>query len=225
MKRAFLLILLAGVSYTILAQQNNYGSWYMFFGQPRVSEKFSIHTEVQYRNHTITSVDIEQLLLRAGLNYHFSTTSFASVGYGRVLTHHFESEQQEPELKEHRAWQQLITTKVFGRVKFENRFRIEQRWVNNDYNNRLRYRLMLFIPINKPSIEKGAVFVGIYNELFVNTASEFFDRNRLYGALGYQLSMSSNFQLGMLQQQVGNIGKWHLQVALGFNPEFKKDKS
>ena len=222
MRKAFLLMLLTGVSFSVFAQQNNYGSWYMLFSQLRVSNKISIHAEAQYRNHTITSMDIEQLLLRGGLNYHFSSTAFASAGYGRVFTHQFESEQKEPEMKEHRIWQQLITTKTLGRVKFENRFRLEQRWVNADYGNRLRYRLMLFVPINKPTLEKGALFLGVYDELFVNTSGNLFDRNRLYGALGYQMSTSSNIQFGALHQQVNDSGKWHLQLAITYNPDFRR---
>ncbi|MBL4593073.1 MAG: DUF2490 domain-containing protein [Flavobacteriales bacterium] len=198
------------------------GNWLMYFGMNKISNKFSIHSEVQYRNHTVAPVNIEQLLLRAGLNYHFSSSAFATGGYGYISSYDFESDQKNPESEEHRIWQQLIMVNTLGRVKFEHRYRIEQRWVNDDYRNRLRYRLMLFLPLNKPKIEKGTLFIGVYDEIFVNTEKVFFDRNRLYGALGYQFHKSASFQLGMLRQQVNSFGKNYLQFALVFNPDFRQ---
>lgn len=202
--------------------QEGTGNWLMYFGTNRVSDKFSVHTEIQYRNHTITPDNIEQLLLRAGLNYHFSNKAFVSAGYAYITSYVFESEQKSPEAKEHRVWQQFILTNNIGRVKFEHRYRIEQRWVNQEYKNRFRYRLMLFIPLNKPIIEKGTLFLGLYDEIFINTKEPYFDRNRLYGALGYQFNKSTSIQAGMMNQQTTNYGKWYLQFAFVFNPDLRK---
>ena len=206
----------------LVAQQEKTGDWMMYFGMNKISDKFSIHSEVQYRNHTVAPINIEQLLLRTGLNYHFSSSAFATAGYGYISSYDFESDQKNPESEEHRVWQQLIMVNKLGRVKFEHRYRIEQRWVNDDYRNRLRYRLMIFLPLNKPKIEKGALFIGVYDEIFVNTEKVFFDRNRLYGALGYQFYKTASFQVGMLRQQVNNFSKNYLQFALVFNPDFRK---
>lgn len=207
---------------SMLAQQDETGNWIMYFGMNKITDKFSLHTEIQYRNHTVAPNNIEQLLLRTGINYHFSKKAFASIGYGYIPSYVFESEQKAPEVTEHRIWQQFILTNKISRVKFEHRYRIEQRWVNGDYRNRLRYRLMLFIPINKPTIEKGSLFLGLYDEIFVNTENVFFDRNRLYGALGYQFHKVASVQAGMLNQRVNDFGKWYLQFALVFNPDFRK---
>lgn len=206
---------------SLLAQQEETGNWLMYFGMNKVSDKFSIHTEAQYRNHTVAPVNIEQLLFRIGLNYHFSDKASVTGGYGYIAGHQFESEQTNPESEEHRIWQQFILTNNIGRVKFEHRHRVEQRWVNDDYHNRFRYRLMLFVPLNKPKIEKGALFIGLYDEVFVNGKQTFFDRNRLYGALGYQFHKTVGVQVGMLYQQVNDFGKWYLQFALVFNPDFR----
>ena len=70
--------------------------------------------------------------------------------------------------------------------------------MNQDYKNRLRYRLMLFVPLNKPVIEKGTLFLGFYDEIFINIKESFFDRNRLYGALGYQINKDISIQTGIL---------------------------
>ncbi len=124
----FLLIFLFLLPVTAISQQDETGTWTMYFGLNRISDKFSIHTEVQYRNHTFGSINTEQLLLRTGLNYHFSEKAFVTAGYAFVPSYVFESEQKNPESTEHRIWQQFILTNRIGRVKFEHRYRIEQRW-------------------------------------------------------------------------------------------------
>ena len=222
-KKSSLLLLLV-LPLSLLAQQEETGNWLMYFGTNRISDNFSVHTEVQYRNHTLAPVNIEQLLLRTGLNYHFSEKAFVTGGYAYIANHEFESEQSTPESEEHRIWQQFILTNTIGRVKFEHRYRLEQRWTKDDYRNRFRYRLMLFVPLNKPKIEEGTLFAGIYDEVFLNGKKDFFDRNRLYGALGYQLSKTTSLQVGMMHQQLSDFGKWYLQFALFLNLDFRKDK-
>jgi hypothetical protein len=205
--------------------QDETGNWLMYFGTNKISEKFSIHTEVQYRNHTIAPVNVEQLLLRTGLNYHFAKNAFATAGYAYISNHLYESERTSPEVEEHRIWQQLITTSNLGRVKFEHRYRIEERFIESDFKTRFRYRLMLFLPLNKPKIEKGALFLGVYDEIFINSEEEFFDRNRLYGGVGYQLSKNVNIQTGLLYQRLRNTGKAFLQFGIVFNRDFRKKKT
>ncbi len=217
-----LLILLCLLPASLAAQQDETGNWLMYFGTNRISEKFSIHTEFQYRNHTIASLDTEQLLPRIGLNYHFSKKATVTVGYAYIPSYTFESEQTSPETEEHRIWQQFILTNKIGRVKFEHRYRLEQRFVNKDYKNRFRYRLMLFIPLNKPKIETGTLFLGLYDEVFINDKKSFFDRNRLYGGLGYQVNKNSSVQTGLLRQQVTNFEKYYLQFAVVYNTDFRK---
>lgn len=215
----FALFLLPG---SLFAQEDITGNWIMYFGANKISDKFSLHTEVQYRNHTVAPSNPEQLLLRTGLNYHFSDKAFATAGYAFIPSFVYESEQSEPEVTEHRIWQQFILKNKIGRVNFEHRYRLEQRWVNEDYRNRFRYRIMLTIPVNKPVMEKGSLFLGLYDEVFVNGKDVFFDRNRLYGALGYQLDKTASVQVGMLRQRVNAFGKWYLQFAVIYNPSLMK---
>ncbi|MFY0627611.1 MAG: DUF2490 domain-containing protein [Reichenbachiella sp.] len=214
------------LSLPLSAQEDQVGNWLMYFGLNRVSEKLSIHSEVQYRDHTWNLNDIEQLLLRVGVNYHLDDNKMLTAGYGNIRGHVYGSEQDGPEVEEHRIWEQFILLQYLNRIKLEHRFRAEQRWQNEDYANRFRYRLMLFLPLNKPKIEKGSLFLGVYNEIFINGESEYYDRNRLYSALGYQFNKSTSLQLGLLHQHVNNNGgKLYLQTALFFNPDFRKNNN
>ena len=220
--RKYLLVLNLLVPAALFSQQSDLGNWLMYFGQNRFSDKISLHTEVQYRNHTVAPTNTEQLLLRTGINYHLKTAMITG-GYGYIGSHVYLSDQTGPEVVEHRIFQQLITNNYIGRFKLEHRYRIEQRWVEGDYKNRVRYRLMAFIPINKKKVEKGAIFIGLYDEIFINTKQTYFDRNRLYGAVGYQIKSNVGTQVGMLHQETNAGGKWYLQFALVFNTDFRKN--
>ncbi|HFA52164.1 MAG TPA: DUF2490 domain-containing protein [Bacteroidetes bacterium] len=66
------------------------------------------------------------------------------------------------------------------------------------------------------------MFIGLYDEIFMNTKSVFFDRNRMYGAFGFQFHDTASAQMGMLHQRVNDFGKWYFQFALIFNPDFRK---
>tara|TARA_B100001063_G_C16724100_1_gene535282 strand:+ start:825 stop:1532 length:708 start_codon:yes stop_codon:yes gene_type:complete len=217
--RIFILGSLIGFS-----QQDN-GNWLMYFGTNKISEKFSIHSELQYRNHTISPTNIEQLLLRTGLNYHFKPNASATFGYAHIGNHVYESVRKSPETEEHRIWQQLLTTNNIGRVKFEHRYRLEERFAETDFKIRFRYRLMLFVPLNRPKIETGTIYLGVYDEIFINDKATFFDRNRLYGGLGYQHADNIHFQVGVLRQETQTASKTFLQFGLIFNTDLRTKKA
>ena len=219
-----IIVLLLCMSPLMSWSQDETGNWLMYFGSNRISEKFSIHSEVQFRNHTVFPNNTEQWLLRTGLNYHFTKNAFVTAGYAYIGSFVYESERDSPETEEHRIWQQLITNNYLGRVKFEHRYRAEQRWVEDDFKTRFRYRLMLFIPVNKPKMEPGAFFFGIYDEIFINGQEELFDRNRLYGGIGYQVNKNLNLQTGMLYQRVRTTGKGYLQFGVVYNTDLRKKK-
>ncbi|MDC0571626.1 DUF2490 domain-containing protein [Flavobacteriaceae bacterium] len=207
-----------------LSAQNDTGNWLMYFGTNKISENFSIHSEAQYRNHTISPTNIEQLLLRTGLNYHFKPNTLATFGYAHIGNYVYESEQKSPEVEEHRIWQQFLTTNTIGRVKFEHRYRVEERFIEDEFKMRFRYRLMVFFPLNKQKIETGTLYLGIYDELFINDKRSFFDRNRLYGGLGYQYASNIHFQVGLLRQEVQTTAKTFLQFGLIYNTNLRNTK-
>lgn len=221
-KKTLFFVLIQFTHLALFSQQSEVGNWLMYFGQNRITDELSLHTEVQYRNHTLIPNNTEQLLLRTGLNYHFKA-GMLTTGYGHIGTHVYDTEKKSPEVEEHRIWQQFLTTNNIGRLKLEHRYRIEQRWVKGDYKNRFRYRLMTFVPLNRKKMETGAIFIGLYDEIFINGKQNYFDRNRLYGAIGYQMNEETGFQIGVLQQETAVGGKWYLQFAVAFNPDFRSE--
>jgi len=58
----------------------------------------------------------------------------------------------------------------------------------------------------------------------MNTKQTFFDRNRFYVALGYQINKMTQVQAGYLRQRVNDFGKHHIQFAVVYNTDFRKSE-
>jgi hypothetical protein len=104
-----------------------------------------------------------------------------------------------------------------------HRYRFEQRWVQGqDMRTRFRYNLFLNIPFNQDDLKAGAIYLALYNELFINgqrdigngNTVEIFDRNRAYLALGYSITDKLRTQLGYMEQTTNSVSKGQLQVSL-----------
>lgn len=202
------------------------GTWFMGFNQTRLNDKWSIHSEVQYRSFDIIP-NTEQMLLRGGINYHLNNSAFTSMGYAYVTNYTFDKEQMPGvQVSENRIWQQFNTRNTIGRCLLEHRYRLEQRWIqsksNTQYRDRIRYLLRVTIPLNKKEKEKNTLFLSFYDELFIHFTPVPFDRNRFYGAVGYQFKPNANLQLGYLAQTVNTTTRQFLQAAVFYNIDFRK---
>lgn len=202
------------------------GNWLMGFNQTRLNDKWSIHAEVQYRSFEI-SPNTEQMLLRGGINYHINSSAFTSIGYAYVTNYAFDKELVSGvQVTENRTWQQFLIRNNLGRCLFEHRYRLEQRWIqsnnNNRYLDRIRYLLRVTVPLNKKEIEKNTLFLSFYDELFIHFTPVPFDRNRIYGAIGYQFMTNANVQLGYLAQTVNTTTRQFLQASVFYNIDFRK---
>lgn len=203
--------------------ENKLGAWWMYFGTAKLSERYSIHSELQIRTYEPIS-NFNQLLPRIGLNYHITSNAWATLGYAWIPTESYEKDVFLISSKEHRIWQQFILRNKVGRFAFEHRYRLEQRWISTEttdtYRDRVRYRLMITAPIGKPELVDKTFFAAIYDELFVNIDNTPFDQNRLYFALGYKLNNVLNFQSGYMRHRLGSLAYDRLQFAVFWNPDF-----
>lgn len=199
--------------------EENLGSWWMYFGTHRFSEKYSLHYETQLRNYEIVS-NFYQLLPRVGLNYHIDKNTSITAGYAWIPTQTSMGEGFDGDLvTENRIWQQFILKNKVGNINFRHRYRLEQRWIKlgeeTKYKNRARYMLSLRLPISKN--EDSPLFISLYDEIFLNISDTPFDQNRLFAALGYQINKQMNFQLGYLRHRSGGLDLNRLQLAVFLN--------
>ncbi len=201
------------------------GSWFMYFGANKVSEKVSIHTEAQFR-YFGTGQNFNQLLLRTGVNYHINSDAIATLGYGYISTDGtFEEIPEEVNIKEHRIFEQFILKNTVGKFKFEHRYRLEQRFINfadrNDTQHRARYRLQITLPLS------AVFFLNFYDEIFLNLQDDVFGQNRLYGAIGAHVFKNTSVQVGYLKNHFPSANFDRLQIGVFYNPDlrgiFKKE--
>lgn len=206
------LVLLVG---TARAQDSKQGNWWMLFNNYSLGGGWNWHAEAQYRNYNFAG-DLQQLLLRSGIGYNLSEgNNNLLLGYAYVLSANYvPGTDQKRENVEHRMYQQFITRQAFGRVFVQHRYRVEERWLEEAFRWRFRYFLSLNVPLNKPSLERGALYLSAYNEVFVNGHSPHFDRNRTYGALGYVLHPNLRVELGYMRQSVEKTGRDQFQIAI-----------
>jgi hypothetical protein len=172
-----------------------------------------------------------------------------TAGFGHIVTYPYGDYPVPATFTEYRAWEQLILSHNSGRLIFQHRYRLEQRWLENMikrptqtfvrdgfvYSNRFRYKFTLTMPINKDKISKGSIFTAFYDELFINFGKNIkyniFDQNRLYAAIGYQLNPYANIQAGYLNQIVlkpdGKKQEMNhtLQAALTWNIDLRRKRS
>lgn len=202
------------------AQENKVGNWMMYFGNVELSERWAIHGEVQYRNFN-TIGDLEQLLLRTGIQYKFGNTpSRFTLGYGSITSEPYLSEGLKDKIHEHRIYQEFLTRQDWGnRINASHRYRLEQRFVdgNSDMKVRFRYALFITIPITNPEIIQNTIYAAVYNELFINGQGVVFDRNRLYGGVGYALRNNLRVQLGYMSQLYQDRQRGQVNISIHHN--------
>jgi len=196
-----LIILLSICTHKVsTAQDSDLGNWLIYIGSKQLDEKWNLHHEVQYRNYNAIG-DLEQLLLRTGLGYNLTSTSNLLLGYGYILSENYIDETDDKvSVNEHRIFQQLITKQKLGKVGLSHRYRFEQRFVEDDFKMRFRYFLGVNIPLQNNEDGDNSLYLSAYNEIFLNTESSIFDRNRVYGGLGYKFSKTLRMELGYMNQ-------------------------
>ncbi|MEW4924677.1 DUF2490 domain-containing protein [Algibacter sp. 2305UL17-15] len=223
MRKLFLALSCCFLFNTLHAQESSKtGAWYMYFFKHQFkNSQFGIQGDVQHRNWN-TIGDLEQLLIRSGISFNPKNANILfTLGYGNITTGQFGDSNATT--SESRIYQEaLFPQKLGNRFYLAHRFRYEQRFVENqDFRTRYRYNVFLNIPLNKKELTDDAVYIALYNELFINGQTdigdnrmvELFDRNRTYLGFGYVLKPSMKFQLGWMNQKTVNLGKGQLQLS------------
>lgn len=211
------LILALTLPLFVQAQDSDLGNWLIYIGNKKLNSKWNIHNEVQYRNYNAVG-DLEQLLLRTGLGYNINEKNNILLGYGYILSENYIGETDEKvSVNEHRIFQQFTTKQSIGEVGLSHRYRFEQRFVEDDFKMRFRYFLGFKIPLQYKENGKNPLYLSAYNEIFLNTKSSVFDRNRVYGGLGYTFSKQLRLELGYMNQFFETSGRDQVNIIAFVN--------
>jgi len=212
------LIIALVLPFFALSQDSNLGNWLIYIGNKKLNSKWNIHNEVQYRNYNAVG-DLEQLLLRTGVGYNLSDNNDnILLGYGYILSENYIGESDDKSsVNEHRIFQQFTTKQKVGKVGLSHRYRFEQRFVEDDFKLRFRYFLGVKIPLQYKEEAKNPLYVSLYNEIFLNTKSSVFDRNRVFGGIGYTFSDNLRLELGYMNQFFETFGRDQINMIAFVN--------
>jgi hypothetical protein len=247
-KKIVFSVLFTNIVFGFLAQKDistHTHAWVMYFGNHRLSERWGIHTEYQWRRADLFD-EWQQSLLRLGIDYFAANGCQFTGGYAFVRTYPYGEQPIGHNFDEHRVWEQLILKSKLGRVDVQHRYRLEQRflenWVKDASGNyvldgylfrqRARYRLMATIPLSRKEMANNTLFLTAYDEPFLGfgkgIAKNILDQNRLYFALGWRFNPNFNVQLGYLNQYIVKkdgiqAERNHtLQIGITNNLDFRK---
>jgi hypothetical protein len=223
------LIFLCVISAQSSFAQSGVGSWNIFSAKTSLSKKWGGFLEGQIRSLKFYN-NFHYHELKGGITYALDKNFSFAVAAGKYDTYQEGGDFLTPKASDEvRLFEQLTMSQYLHRVKFEHRYRAEQRFTKNGYRNRFRYRLQTVIPLNGHKIEPKVWYLSGSGELFFTDTPAYFERIRTYVGLGYQLSKSWGVQAGYLHQfdykLVDETGKDFLQVSLLWDiPLFKREQ-
>lgn len=198
------------------SQLEETGLWFGAYIRVKLSDKLGYYGEhhLRYRN-SLENVSsfigrTRQSYNRAGLSIQFSENMEAIIG--PTLVWNYSPDPDNPEFVnatiEPRIWTQLLYKNKVGKINFYHQIRTEHRWKKPDhlkgsdfdYTDRFRYKFFLYIPLNKPVIEKNTVYFSPSAELFMEFGKSKvfnpFEDFRTYNGFGYILNNNITFFAG-----------------------------
>jgi hypothetical protein len=220
LKRYFIFSLLLICSLVSYSQDNSDGTWFVYFGNQKLNNKWNIQSDFQYRIKQVADQK-SQTILRAGLGYNLTDNNhniLLGIAYANTQ---FDNEIiNKQTLEENRVYQQYLYKKNFKHLFTTHRVRLEERFFPSEFGLRTRYFIALQKPLNGKTLSKKAVYGSLFNELFVDIKNKSFDRNRFYAGLGYSISNDIRIETGYLIQAQKNSTRGQLQLVLYNNLNF-----
>jgi len=224
-----LLIVLIGIGREVEAQSPKTTEhvnqlWFGYFNQLRFSNKFGAWTDLHLRTKEDFVNDLSQSIIRLGITYYVNDATKLTAGYAYVS--HFPADgHKEVTQPENRLWQQIQWHTKYGKKRMMQWFRLEERFRRkilddstladgSSFNYRMRYNFWYDIPLSKKGIVPKSFSFVVNNELHVNFGKQvvynYFDQNRFFIGLKYQVSEHDNIQFGYMNlfQQLPNGNKY-----------------
>ncbi len=197
-------LLLTGLFFMVLnsgySQSFDLGSWNILNLKYNHNEKLSVFAEGQIRSLKFYD-NFHYFEYKGGITYKIQKYAHVALGAGSYQTYREGGNFVLPKNNdEFRLWPQISLNQTIGKIKAEQRARIEFRFTSNGYRNRFRYRNGISYAFGKPVNEYKPFQVSLSNEIFFTDNEPYFERNRILLALNYKPSKASTIQVGYLHQ-------------------------
>jgi hypothetical protein len=203
------------VPYAPVSAQSDWQAWPSITVHQRLDNRFKVSAEGQLRFvEDISRLDVA--LIRLDIEAKLSSRTFTALGYdyfGKVAA----SAQSE-----NRIWQQIRHEYSAEALLLGNRFRIEERFIENVDGMviRGRYRLRLDYPLAHPAWGLVAS-----NEVFLNLnaveggPSRGFNQNRLFGGFDFRFSNRFRLETGLQWRLEDDVDDYILILGLTFDTQ------
>ncbi len=225
-----LILFLGCLGSNIQAQnfQTQIGSWNIVNVKMNINNQWSLFIEPQLRSLSFYN-QFHYYEIKGGGTYNINSNFAVAVGTGSYNTYSEGGNFKMPyKQKEIRTWLQFVMKQNLEVIKFEHRYRAEQRFTNNGYRNRFRYRLNAVVPVNNKKIIPKTFYVTVWNELFFTDKAPYFERNRFFIGGGYEVNKTLSLQTGYLHQfdyQINDeTGRNFFQISALLNFDLKKGR-
>lgn len=185
--------------------------WLGYLNQTRISKKWGVWLDVHLRTKEDFFDDLSIFMVRPGITYYLNDATKLSAGYAFINI--YPADSRKISQPEHRPWQQIQWHTKYGRIKTMQWVRLEERFRRNylndsvlasgyGFNYRLRYNLLLQLPLDKRDGKPGSFSFVLNDEVHINFGKQIvyntFDQNRFFAGLGYQVNASDNIQFGYM---------------------------
>jgi hypothetical protein len=194
----------------------NANLWFSHWGDHRVHERWSLHSEFHIRR-TEMGGSAQQLLIRPAVNYHLHDKVMATAGYSYYENYRYGAYPIRFANWEHHGFAQVQFSSEVGKLRMQHRYRWEHRWMarmapdadgaNGSYagyseSDRFRYRVWVTIPIGQDT----PWTVNAYDEIFLSLGGTApgnrFSQNRVSGLIGFHPSKELTIMAGYLLQKI-----------------------
>ena len=214
------LLLIISTLDAVLAQDKNYGNWFVYFGNQKIKNKWLLQSDMQYRLNQVPDQK-SQLLLRAGIGYNLTeANNNILLGLAYVESNRVEGDEIVSTTNEKRIYQQYLYKQKIDNWFFTHRVRLEERFIANDFALRSRYFLSVQKPLNGKLLNRRSVYASGFNELFIDISNQKFDRNRFFAGMGYGVTNDIRLETGYLIQSQKNSTRGQFQFIVYNNLSF-----
>ncbi len=204
--------------------------WFGYFNQSRLCHKWELSADIHLRTKEDFVSGFSQSIIRMGISYFINDAVKLTAGYAFV--NYFPGDNHKNiSQPERRPWQQLQWQTKQGKNIMLQKIRVEERYrqkILNDstladgynFNWRLRYNILLEIPLNKQQATLNRFSFIANEEVNVNLGKQivynYFDQNRFFLGLKYHINEHNNLQFGYMNifQQLAAGNKYKVTNAI-----------
>jgi len=110
---------------------------------------------------------------------------------------------------ENRLWEQCIIGRNFGKLRMTNRFRFEERFIQDretnsyPFSTRLRYQVGFNMPLQGKTLDAKEFYLNTYNEFYFSLTgakNATFSTDWAYAGIGYNTANMGRIEVGYLLQ-------------------------